>query len=283
MKIQKSFQNDVPSLYLVATPIGNLKEMTPRAIEVLKSVDLILAEDTRTSGHLLKHFEINTPTMSYHMHNEKQRLSLILDKLNQGQNIALISDAGYPLIADPGQTLVSEVTNHNYNVIPISGSSAFLNALVASGLVTQPFVFMGFLENKKSLIKEQLDKIIDCDMTSIFYVSVHKLKNSLEILYDTLGNRKIVLVRELTKMHEEFIRTDLKTINENDFTLKGEFVLVIEASFEKEIFSIETLLEKIEEEIQNGLSPSRSISKVAKDYNYSKNELYNHYQTKIKN
>lgn len=283
MKIQKSFQNDVPSLYLVATPIGNLKEMTPRAIEVLKSVDLILAEDTRTSGHLLKHFEINTPTMSYHMHNEKQRLSLILDKLNQGQNIALISDAGYPLIADPGQTLVSEVTNHNYNVIPISGSSAFLNALVASGLVTQPFVFMGFLENKKSLIKEQLDKIIDCDMTSIFYVSVHKLKNSLEILYDTLGNRKIVLVRELTKMHEEFIRTDLKTINENDFTLKGEFVLVIEASFQKEIFSIETLLEKIEEEIQNGLSPSRSISKVAKDYNYSKNELYNHYQTKIKN
>jgi 16S rRNA (cytidine1402-2'-O)-methyltransferase len=276
--IQKSFKNNEPTLFVVATPIGNLQEMTPRAITILKEVDIIAAEDTRTSKKLMDYFGITTPLVSYHMHNEKASAENILERLQKGENIALISDAGYPLISDPGQYLAKEVIKRGYNLVPISGSSAFLNALVASGITTQPFTFFGFLETKDSKIREQFKVVKELSHTSIFYLSVHRVEKTLELLLEELGNREICLAREITKLHEEFIRGRVKDIIERELTLKGEFVLIIEAYQEKRIYSNEDLIAYISEEIEAGLSPSRAISKISKEYKVSKNELYNYYQ-----
>lgn len=276
MRIQKSFQDEKAKLYLVATPIGNLQEMTPRAIEILKEVDLILAEDTRTSGVLLKHFGIKTPLSSYHLHNENQRIDFVLEKLNEGKNIALISDAGYPLISDPGQKLVQKVAQEDFAIIPVSGSSAFLNALVASGLVSQPFTFMGFLEKKEGPLKSQLQSVASLDHTLIFYLSVHQVEKTIDRLVEILGNRKVSLAREITKLHEEFIRTDLETLKKASLTLKGEFVLVIEGK-KKEESSLEDLILEVDELVMDGLKASRASAQVAKAHKFSKNDLYQAY------
>lgn len=274
---QQSFKNDKPTLFLVATPIGNLNEMTPRAIDILKTVDIIAAEDTRNARKLCSHFDIETKMISHHMHNEQESTKGIIELLASGKNIGLISDAGYPLISDPGQTLVRDVIESGYNVVPISGSSAFLNALVASGLIVQPFAFMGFMEHKESQLKKQLIQHKDLPMTTIYYLSVHKLEKTLEIVYDVLGNRKICLVRELTKMHEEFIRGTVTEVMESVETIKGEFVIVIEADSAEVEVSFDDLIRHIEEQINAGNSVSRSISSVAKENGVSKNELYSYY------
>ncbi|CAM2828118.1 16S rRNA (cytidine(1402)-2'-O)-methyltransferase [Erysipelothrix tonsillarum] len=274
---QQSFKNDKPTLFLVATPIGNLNEMTPRAIDILKTVDIIAAEDTRNARKLCSHFDIETKMISHHMHNEQESTKGIIELLASGKNIGLISDAGYPLISDPGQTLVRDVIEAGYNVVPISGSSAFLNALVASGLIVQPFAFMGFMEHKESQLKKQLIQHKDLPMTTIYYLSVHKLEKTLEIVYDVLGNRKICLVRELTKMHEEFIRGTVTEVMESVETIKGEFVIVIEADSTEVEVSFDDLIRHIEEQINAGNSVSRSISSVAKENGVSKNELYSYY------
>ncbi|CAH2760643.1 16S rRNA (cytidine(1402)-2'-O)-methyltransferase [Erysipelothrix amsterdamensis] len=274
---QQSFKNEKPTLFLVATPIGNLNEMTPRAIEILKTVDIIAAEDTRNARKLCSHFEINTKMISHHMHNEQESTKGIIDLLESGMNIGLVSDAGYPLISDPGQTLVRDVIAAGYNVVPISGSSAFLNALVASGLIVQPFAFMGFMEHKEGQLKKQLIQNKDLPMTTIYYLSVHKLEKTLEIVYDVLGNRKICLVREITKMHEEFIRGTVTEVMESVETIKGEFVIVIEANTEVSEVSFDDLIIRIKEQINAGNSVSRSISSVAKENGVSKNELYSYY------
>ncbi len=280
MKIQKSFETTEPTLYIVATPIGNLGEMTPRAIEILKAVDIIAAEDTRNTGKLLKHFGIETPSISYHKHNEKQRAQGILKLLDEGKSVALVSDAGYPLISDPGQTLVSEVIEKDYAVVPISGSSAFINALVVSGIVTQPFSFMGFLESKDSTLKKQLEPIKNLNHTLIFYLSVHRVEKTLSVLHEVLGNRRVSIARELTKKHEEIIRGNLMDIIDSQITLKGEFVIVVEGFTQEQETDFDSLMEMIQETIEQGLTPSRAISHVAKQQNVSKNELYNYYQTK---
>lgn len=274
---QQSFKNDKPTLFLVATPIGNLNEMTPRAIDILKTVDILAAEDTRNARKLCSHFDIETKMISHHMHNEQESTKGIIELLASGKNIGLISDAGYPLISDPGQTLVRDVIEAGYNVVPISGSSAFLNALVASGLIVQPFAFMGFMEHKESQLKKQLIQHKDLPMTTIYYLSVHKLEKTLEIVYDVLGNRKICLVRELTKMHEEFIRGTVTEVMESVETIKGEFVIVIEADSAEVEVSFDDLIRHIEEQINAGNSVSRSISSVAKENGVSKNELYSYY------
>ncbi|MBK2402207.1 MULTISPECIES: 16S rRNA (cytidine(1402)-2'-O)-methyltransferase [Erysipelothrix] len=274
---QQSFKNEKPTLFLVATPIGNLNEMTPRAIETLKNVDVIAAEDTRNARKLCSHFDINTKMISHHMHNEQESTKGILDLLESGLSVGLVSDAGYPLISDPGQTLVRDVIAAGFNVVPISGSSAFLNALVASGLIVQPFAFMGFMEHKESQLKKQLIQNKDLPMTTIYYLSVHKLEKTLEIVYDVLGNRKICLVREITKMHEEFIRGTVTEVMESVETIKGEFVIVIEANTDVSEVSFDDLIIRIKEQINAGNSVSRSISSVAKENGVSKNELYSYY------
>lgn len=275
--IQDSFKNERPSLYLVATPIGNMSEMTPRAIEVLNQVDIIAAEDTRSFKNLAHHFKITTATVSYHLHNEEQSTKHILSLLASGKHVALVSDAGYPLISDPGQTLVFAVLKEGYNVIPISGSTAFLNALVASGLVAMPFAFLGFLEGKESQCRKQLLKYKDLPMTSIYYISVHKIEKLLEIVYDVLGDREVCLARELSKVHESFIRGSLSQLIEESVTLKGEFVLVIDQNREETIRDLEDCLHLVDEYVLKGESISRAISLVAKENKISKKALYQAY------
>ena len=274
---QESFKNNQKTLYIVATPIGNLDEMTPRAIDILKSVDVIACEDTRHAGKLFHHFDIHTKTIAHHAHNENEGAQGIVKMFDTHESIALVSDAGYPLISDPGQPLVQQVIDAGYNVVPISGSSAFLNALVVSGLVAQPFAFIGFMEAKESALRKQLEENKDLPMTTIYYLSVHKLQRTLEIIYNVLGNRKISLSRELTKRHEEIIRGSITEVLESLNTIKGEFVICIDRDRTETILDYDALNQQINKRILQGESPSRAISQVAKEAGVSKNSVYDYY------
>jgi len=282
MKRQKSFQNDLTSLYLVATPIGNLNEMTPRAIEVLKQVAVIACEDTRTTSVLLRHFEIETKVISHHNYNEKESASGIIKLLESGQDVALVSDAGYPLISDPGYILVQEVIDAGYNVIPISGSSAALNALVASGLITQPFVFYGFLPLSDKEFNQTVNQLKAYPYTLIFYEAPHRIKKTITRLIPLLGDRKAVLAREITKKFEEFLRGTLSEIGKLDDDLKGEMVLLVEGKAEEkaEIVDLTEVNERIQAYIEGGISASEAIKQVAKEVGLNKHEIYNAYHNK---
>lgn len=272
MYYQKSFATDLPCLYLVATPIGNLSEMTPRAIETLMNVDVIACEDTRTSGVLLNYFNIKKRLISYHNFNEKESTNGIVELLKEGNSVALISDAGYPLFSDPGTTLVKTVIEHQFPVIPISGSNAAINALVASGLTPQPFYFFGFLHSSMLQRKKQLQKQADLECTLIYYESPHRIQKTLTDMYEIFGERNICIARELTKKHEEFIRgklSDLLTID----SWRGELVLIVEGKA-PEVISQEIIIFELNMLIKAGESKSYAIKKIAKKYDVSKNELY---------
>ena len=276
MNRQKSFENEKPTLYLVPTPIGNLNEMTPRAIDVLNSVDVIACEDTRNSGQLLKHFGISKRLIAYQNFNEASSTKGIINLLSQGKNIALISDAGYPLINDPGQRVVSEVTALGYNVVPISGCSAFLNALVASGLIAQPFIFIGFLPPSTHDCVKKLRLYQSYPMTLIMYEAPHRIEKMLQSCLDVLGDRHICIARELTKVHEEFIRGKISEILPIASELKGEMVVVIEGNqydYEKDI-DMGQILNMVNTSIESGISTSAAIKEVAKQTGISKNQIY---------
>ena len=276
MNRQKSFENEKPTLYLVPTPIGNLNEMTPRAIDVLNSVDVIACEDTRNSGQLLKHFGISKRLIAYQNFNEASSTKGIINLLSQGNNIALISDAGYPLINDPGQRVVSEVTALGYTVVPISGCSAFLNALVASGLIAQPFIFIGFLPPSTHDCVKKLRLYQSYPMTLIMYEAPHRIEKMLQSCLDVLGDRHICIARELTKVHEEFIRGTISEILPIASELKGEMVVVIEGNqddYEKDI-DMGQILNMVNTSIESGMSTSAAIKEVAKQTGISKNQIY---------
>lgn len=276
MNRQKSFENEKPTLYLVPTPIGNLNEMTPRAIDVLNSVDVIACEDTRNSGQLLKHFDISKRLIAYQNFNEASSTKGIINLLSQGNNIALISDAGYPLINDPGQRVVSEVTALGYNVVPISGCSAFLNALVASGLIAQPFIFIGFLPPSTHDCVKKLRLYQSYPMTLIMYEAPHRVEKMLQSCLDVLGDRHICIGRELTKVHEEFIRGTISEILPIASELKGEMVVVIEGNqddYEKDI-DMGQILNMVNTSIESGMSTSAAIKEVAKQTGVPKNQIY---------
>ena len=280
---QKSFINNQPTLYLVATPIGNLNELTPRAIEVLNQVNCIGAEDTRNTKKLLSHFHINNRMISYLNFNEKQSCDGIIDMMKQGQNIALVSDAGYPLISDPGVNIVNECINNNFNVVPISGANAAINALVASGLPCEPHLYHGFLSSNNNEAKKQLTKLKTIPYTLIFYEAPHRIKRTLKLCLEILDNRQCCIGRELTKKYEEFIRSDLNTLVNELEDLKGEIVLVIDG-YKAPLINQEILLDqayqKVIELIDNGLSTNNAIKDVAIEFNIKKNELYNYYHSK---
>ena len=264
-------------LYLVATPIGNLEDMTLRAIKILKEVELIAAEDTRNTLKLLNHFEIKKPLVSYHRHNEEIKVDYLIEKLRNGESIAVVSDAGTPGISDPGEVIVKEAIKNDIEVIPIPGACAAINALIASGLDTKEFTFMGFLPINKKLRKEKLKEIENETKTIIIYEAPHKLKNTLEDLKDILENRAVVLAREITKIHEEFIRGNIEEIISKSENLKGEMIILIEgAEFkEKEIGLNELSLDEHFEFYKNqGLDKKEIIKKIAKDRGVSKNEIY---------
>jgi len=279
MKRQQSFINELPSLYLVATPIGNLDEMTPRAIEVLNFVDVIAAEDTRNTLKLLTHFQISKRLISHHEHNEEASARGLLNLLEEGKNVALVSDAGYPLISDPGSLLVQMITAAGFNVVPVSGSSPMLCALVASGLPVKPFTFIGFLSANEKEKTGQLKEVKEIRHTLIFYESPHRLKKTLKTMLEVLGDRRICLAREITKKYEEFIRGSIKEVLDIDEELKGEMVLVVEGCTTEERATLSTgeLNRMVEQFISGGMSASAAIKAVAETTGIAKNEIYREY------
>ena len=265
-------------LYIVATPIGNLEDITLRALKILKEVDLIAAEDTRQTLKLLNHFEISKPLISYHRHNEDVKSEILIEKLKNGENIALVSDAGTPGICDPGEEVIKKAIEENIEVIPIPGACAMINALIASGLNTKEFNFLGFLPLNKKLRKEKLEEIKKSEKTIIIYEAPHKMKNTLEDLKEILKDRKIVLARELTKIHEEFIRKNINELLEEIDNLKGEMILIIEGApqennSEKELNNL-SLEEHYKYYEKQGFEKKEIIKKIAKDRNVNKNEIY---------
>ena len=265
-------------LYIVATPIGNLEDITLRALRILKEVDLIAAEDTRQTLKLLNHFEITKPLISYHRHNEEVKSDILIEKLKQGENIALVSDAGTPGICDPGEEVIKKAIHENIEVIPIPGACAMINALIASGINTNEFSFLGFLPLNKKLRKEKLEEIKKSQKTIILYEAPHKMKSTLEDLKNIIEDRRIVLARELTKIHEEFIRKNIEEILVQIDSLKGEMILIIEgaqiqAETENEINNL-TIEEHYKYYEKQGLDKKEIIKKIAKDRNVNKNEIY---------
>ena len=264
-------------LYVVATPIGNLEDITLRAIKILQEVDIIAAEDTRHTLKLLNHLEISKPLISYHRHNEEIKTEILIRKLVEGQDIALVSDAGTPGISDPGEVIVKKCIDEGIKVIPIPGACAMINALIASGIDTKQFIFLGFLPLNKKSRKERLEEIKNSQKTMILYEAPHKLQATLKDLSNILENRQIVLARELTKIHEEFIRGNIQEIIQKADNLKGEIVLVVEGNkmLEKESnFENLSLEEHYELYEQQGMEKKEIIKKIAKDRNLSKNEVY---------
>lgn len=270
-------------LYICPTPIGNLEDITLRTLRILKEVDAIAAEDTRHTIRLLRHFDIQKFLISYHEHNEKTKSQYLIERLLQGENIALVSDAGMPGISDPGEILIKRCIEENINVEVLPGATAGIMGLVASGLDTRQFAFEGFLNREKKKRKERLEKIKDQDRTLVFYEAPHRIKDTLKDMIDILGNRRGVVARELTKKYEEFIRGNLQEIYDHflESPPKGEMVLLCEgiSSEEEELRQQEayeelTIKQHITSFMETGMDKKEAIKKVAKLRKISKSEVY---------
>lgn len=268
------------TLYIVATPIGNLDDITLRAIKVLKDVDIIAAEDTRHTLKLLNHLEISKPLISYYKQTEKVKTEILIERLKKGENIALVSDAGTPVISDPGEEVVKVAIKNNIKVVPIPGPCALITALIASGMVAKEFSFIGFLPVNKKEKKEKLKELLEDTKTLIFYEAPHKLIDTLKEMKDVFGNRKICLARELTKIHEEFLIDTISNLLEKIEVPKGEYVIVVEGSdlSKREIETNKLNNMTIEEHYKYyeklGYEKKEIIKQIAKDRNVNKNEIY---------
>lgn len=277
MLVQKSYLDISPTLYLVPTPIGNFDDMTFRSVEVLKNVDFIYCEDTRVTKVLLSHFNILTPLRNYHIFNEDVKSEEIMTLLEEGKNIALVSDAGLPCISDPGFLVSREAIKNGFKVVSLPGASASLTALIASGLPNDNFYFNGFLNSKKSQRIKELELLKNKKETLIIYEAPHRIIETLQDIYQVFGNRKIVIARELTKKYEEYIRGTLEEVINSITELKGEIVLIIEGcQIEKDIENLnnKSIKEHFEYYVSQGLSESDAMKKVAKDRNVSKSIVY---------
>ena len=275
MKRIKSFDNSHKVLYLIATPIGNLGEFSPRAIEVINDMDLVAAEDTRNTGDLLHKFNIKKPLVSLREHNEVEASLNLINQIKSGKKVAYMSDAGYPGISDPGYILTKLCLENDIAVSTISGSSAFINALVRSGLDTSHFYFNGFLSAKENEAKEELEAIKDKKETLIFYESPHRILKTLKLLLEVLGDRKVSLQRELTKINEENIigsLSELITLDES--TLKGEMVIIIEGNKEQsESLDDNKIIELVNSLVTKGLSKKDAIDFVSDTFKVRKNHI----------
>lgn len=274
---QKSYINDLNTIYLVSTPIGNFSDMTYRAVEILNSVDKIYCEDTRVTKKLLSHFNISTKLSSYHIFNEDVQSVEIINELKLGLKIALVSDAGMPGISDPGYLVAKKAIDEGFNVVSIPGANAALTALVASGLSTNKFTFIGFLPSKSGQRIKELTFYKNSTETLIFYEAPHRITYTLNDMLEVLGNRNIVIARELTKKFEEYIRGNITSVLESIETLKGEMVIIVEGA-SKDVDSSELNLLSIDEHFsyykELGLSDNEAIKQVSKDRNVHKNEIY---------
>ncbi|MBU1093753.1 MAG: 16S rRNA (cytidine(1402)-2'-O)-methyltransferase [Firmicutes bacterium] len=272
--MQKSFKDPKPTLFVVSTPIGNLGDISYRAVEILSEVDVILAEDTRTSSVLLHHYQIKKQMMSYHEFNKDEKESQIIGLLNEGKNIALISDAGTPGINDPGYEIIKKVIESGFYVVSIPGASAILAAIVTSGLIIQPFTFLGFLPRKQAEMKKVLNDYINRKETLVIYESPLRVAKTLGILFSTLGQRNIALARELTKAFETIIRTTLSEAQEMEHNTKGEYVIIVEGNNNIEIHFDETITKHVERLVQSGLAEKEAMKQVAVDREIPKSEVY---------
>jgi len=271
------------TLYLCATPIGNLEDITLRCIRILEEADIIAAEDTRQAVKLLNHFKIRKPLISYHEHNKHEKGKEIVELLKTGKNIALVSDAGMPAISDPGEELVRLCIDNSIEMIPLPGPTASLTALIVSGFSTRRFCFEGFLPSNKKERKERLKKLSIETRTIIIYEAPHRLLDTLGEIMEQFGDRRISVSREITKKFEETVRADISdAINIfKERTIKGEFVLIIEGMNEKELIDIElkkwdniSIGEHIEMYLQKGIDKKEAIKKVAEDRKLPKKEVY---------
>lgn len=274
-------------LYLCATPIGNLGDITYRCVEVLQSVDLIAAEDTRRTLGLLNHLNIEKPLTSYYEHNRREKGEFLISEMKSGKNIALVSDAGTPAISDPGEDLVALCVENGIDVVPVPGAVAGINALIASGISTKRFTFEGFLSVNKRSRNEHLKSLENEERTMIFYEAPHKLMATLRDMYTVFGDRRITLCREITKIHEEFFRTTLKgaIAHYEESPPRGEFVLIIEGKSptDKEAEKAQewqnlSISEHVEMYIGRGMTEKDALKAAAKDRGVSKRDIYNEYK-----
>ena len=273
---QKSY-NGKPTLYLIATPIGNMEDITYRAINVLKSVSVIFSEDTRVTNQLLSYYNIKNKLISSHQYNEKENIDKLLKYLGDGQDVGLVTDRGTPIISDPGYYLAQAAINNNYNVVSIPGATAFVSALITSNIEDQPFTFIGFLNSKQSKRRKELENLKNHKYTLIFYESPHRLIDTLNDMLKIMGNRNIAISREITKKFEEIYRGTISdVINELD-VVKGEFVIVLEGNKDVNDFSNLSILEHVDLYIKNGYDSKEAIKKVAHERKLNKNEVYREY------
>ncbi len=274
---QKSYIDEKATLYLVPTPIGNFSDMTYRAVEILNSVDIIFCEDTRVTKVLLSHFNINTKLSSYHIFNEEVKADEIISLLEEGKLVALVSDAGLPCISDPGFLISKKAIEKGFNVISLPGANAALTALVASGLPSEKFYFHGFLPSKQGQRQKEIASLKDINYTIIFYEAPHRILSTLSDMLEVLGNREVVVGRELTKKFEEYIRGNLEDIVSEIGQLKGEIVIVLKGN-DKNIVSKDLENLSIKEHynyyINEGLDEKEAMKKVASDRKVSKSEVY---------
>lgn len=283
MQVQKSFkgQSSYGTLYLVPTPIGNLQDMTFRSVQILKEVDLICAEDTRNTGLLLKHFEIETKQYSFHEHNAYEKIPDLLERLKSGLSLAQVSDAGMPSISDPGHDLVKSAIAEDIPVVALPGASAGITALIASGLAPQPHIFYGFLPRKKGQQIDFFKEKVSYPETQIFYESPYRVADTLENMHEVYGNRQVTLVRELTKLYEEYQRGSISEILDyiDSNPLKGECLLIVagasENDREENLTSDVTPVEAVETLIDSGMKPNQAIKTIAKERKINRQELYN--------
>ena len=274
MKRIKSFDNSHPLLYLIATPIGNLGEFSSRALDTIKDMDFLACEDTRNTKDLLSKFGINKKLVSLREHNEAEMSNYVVKEILDGKKVAYVSDAGYPAISDPGNILVKIAHDNDVAISVISGSSAFINALVSSNLDTNHFYFHGFLPAKEGETKRELEQLKNKEETLIFYESPHRIKDTIQYMLDVLGDRNMVLERELTKINEEKIYGKTSEFLSLDFsTIKGEIVLVVEGNKSKEVLSVDEIKKYVVYFMEKGMTKKDAIESVSVIFKIKKNYI----------
>lgn len=274
--IQKSYDNS-PTVYLIPTPIGNLEDITLRAINILKEVDVIFSEDTRVTALLLNHLNIKKKLITSHEHNEGENKNKFLEYLRENKNIGIVTDRGTPIISDPGYELVKIAIENGYNVVGLPGPTALIPALITSGLDPSPFLFYGFLNSKDSKREKELEELKNEKATLIFYESPHRLEKMLDSMLKILGNRRISISREISKKFEEVIRGTITEVMGSINNIKGEFVIVVEGNKESVDYTKISVIDHVNAYIKSGNSVNDAIKLVAKDRGVAKKEIYNEY------
>ena len=269
--------NNTPTLYLIPTPIGNLDDITLRAIHVLKEVEVVFSEDTRVTALLLNHLNIKKKLISNHEYNERENKDKLLEYLKNGYSVGLVSDRGTPVISDPGYELTQVTIENNYNVVSLPGATALIPALTVSGIEPMPFLYYGFLNSKESKRKKELENLKNIKYTMIFYEAPHRITKTLEEMLEILGNRKISISREITKKFEEVYRGTIQDVIEETKEIKGEIVIVVSGNKEEISYDDLSIEDHVNLYIKNGLNSKEAIKKVAEDRNIKKSEVYNIY------